>query len=605
MVDKVEDVPGEKAQTDVPTSDIAAQPVIDAFGGIRPMAAKLDVPVSTVQGWKQRDTIPAGRIEAIVNAAREHGVALPALTEKAAPQPSQAESDAPARSTPPAGEHRPAGPRPAMQFSPPLHADAQEEPSQAAAPSETREAAAPRREPEHVPETSPSSATSTSRAPADSRTTTTPPADPPPSDTATSGAGRGAGGALFLAIIALIVAALWPILFSQWFGADAQVGGDGGTSALEQRVTALEEAPGAGSAELQQAVDALRAEVDGLSTGQGDGNAEVLQALNDRLDALEQSGVDGSAPAAEITQALDSLQQAMNRLDQLVGSLQTRVSSIEDQIAQIEAGGGGPTTDELQQALASVQAAVDQLQGNLDDVSQAADAAREQAVAEASTLVDQAVARLSNQIAAVAGTDDAAAEHQAFLLALGQLGNRLRTADAFADELAALRQVTASSESLSSLGGAVDQAFGTLDDAAAAGVPTLAGLRASFDSMRIAVLNARDTAPEDTLDEVWGEISSMVTVSRVDGAEAGTVDAILAAAEAHLAAGDLAAAVAALEGLAANGSGYAAAAGPWIADAKQRLVVDQAVESVYQAALTSFRPEPTPDTAPAPPGESE
>ena len=28
--------------------------IIKAFGGIRPMASKLDVPVSTVQGWKQR-----------------------------------------------------------------------------------------------------------------------------------------------------------------------------------------------------------------------------------------------------------------------------------------------------------------------------------------------------------------------------------------------------------------------------------------------------------------------------------------------------------------------------------------------------------------------
>jgi hypothetical protein len=53
-------------------TDQPAGKIIDAFGGIRPMAARLSVPVSTVQGWKQRDTIPAGRMAA-VRAAAEAG----------------------------------------------------------------------------------------------------------------------------------------------------------------------------------------------------------------------------------------------------------------------------------------------------------------------------------------------------------------------------------------------------------------------------------------------------------------------------------------------------------------------------------------------------
>ena len=50
--------------------------VIDAFGGIRPMAHKLDVPVSTVQGWKQRDAIPDNRVADILAAAAAHNVDL-------------------------------------------------------------------------------------------------------------------------------------------------------------------------------------------------------------------------------------------------------------------------------------------------------------------------------------------------------------------------------------------------------------------------------------------------------------------------------------------------------------------------------------------------
>jgi hypothetical protein len=50
--------------------------VIEQFGGIRPMAAKTGVAVTTVQGWKSRGTIPANRHEAIAAAAAEQGIEL-------------------------------------------------------------------------------------------------------------------------------------------------------------------------------------------------------------------------------------------------------------------------------------------------------------------------------------------------------------------------------------------------------------------------------------------------------------------------------------------------------------------------------------------------
>ncbi|MFK7840143.1 MAG: COG4223 family protein [Bdellovibrionales bacterium] len=56
-----------------------AQDIIEAFGGIRPMAKKIDVAVTTVQGWKKRNVIPASRRELIVQAAVEHNVDLDGL----------------------------------------------------------------------------------------------------------------------------------------------------------------------------------------------------------------------------------------------------------------------------------------------------------------------------------------------------------------------------------------------------------------------------------------------------------------------------------------------------------------------------------------------
>jgi uroporphyrinogen-III synthase len=58
-----------------------AEAVVERFGGIRPMAAKLGVPVTTVQGWKGRNQIPAGRFVTIRAAANEHGVDLAAAAD--------------------------------------------------------------------------------------------------------------------------------------------------------------------------------------------------------------------------------------------------------------------------------------------------------------------------------------------------------------------------------------------------------------------------------------------------------------------------------------------------------------------------------------------
>lgn len=48
-----------------------AEEIIERFGGIRPMAAKIDTPVTTVQGWKKRNVIPGTRRADIMAAAKD------------------------------------------------------------------------------------------------------------------------------------------------------------------------------------------------------------------------------------------------------------------------------------------------------------------------------------------------------------------------------------------------------------------------------------------------------------------------------------------------------------------------------------------------------
>lgn len=81
--------------------------IIERFGGIRPMASKLGVAVTTVQGWKERDHIPKGRLEQIIAAAADLGVDLGLETESAtesAPTMEKQPTPAPARRETPTEE---------------------------------------------------------------------------------------------------------------------------------------------------------------------------------------------------------------------------------------------------------------------------------------------------------------------------------------------------------------------------------------------------------------------------------------------------------------------------------------------------------------------
>lgn len=53
-----------------------AESIIDKFGGVRPAAAALGIPPTTVQGWKSSGHIPARRQSLVLSKARERGLDL-------------------------------------------------------------------------------------------------------------------------------------------------------------------------------------------------------------------------------------------------------------------------------------------------------------------------------------------------------------------------------------------------------------------------------------------------------------------------------------------------------------------------------------------------
>jgi hypothetical protein len=60
-----------------------AEIIIERFGGIRPMASKINVAVTTIQGWKKRGVIPENRYKIVTAAAAKHNIDLSDLVETA------------------------------------------------------------------------------------------------------------------------------------------------------------------------------------------------------------------------------------------------------------------------------------------------------------------------------------------------------------------------------------------------------------------------------------------------------------------------------------------------------------------------------------------
>ena len=122
-----------------------------------------------------------------------------------------------------------------------------------------------------------------------------------------------------------------------------------------------------------------------------------------------------------------------------------------------------------------------------------------------------------------------------------------------------------------------------LEQWAADGVPTLRQLRGRFAREAGEIVAAARRNPDaDWVERTVERLTSAVKVRRIGDAEGDTVDALVARAEGHLAAGDLATAV---NELAALQGGGAEAAASWLADARAHLDAMAAVDGLQARAI--------------------
>jgi uroporphyrinogen-III synthase len=312
-----------------------------------------------------------------------------------------------------------------------------------------------------------------------------------------------------------------------------------GTAAdLAARLTAAEEATAgtnAALAELAADLVALRTDITSMATGTGD-DGVALSQVTGRLAALEQRLETLASPTAGGVE----------------GDTAVRLSAENIQ---------------LKQELATLRETL------------------------ARTAEDNA--GLTERLGAVERTlgDNAAASRQAALaLAAANLNAALAGSDPFAAQLAALRDIAGRDPALAR---GVEAATAPVTSFGAAGIPTPTDLAAAFPAVADAIARAAtkatpsDMAAEDGFfDGVWRKVtdglSEAVTVRPEGEAEGDGPLERLARAERRLAAGNLAEAVAELDGL--SGAAREAAAA-WLDKARARLAADAAIDALAALAL--------------------
>lgn len=351
--------------TEAPAPEAPALAIIEAFGGIRPMAKTLGLAVSTVQGWKERSAIPANRHDQIRSAARQNNIDIDAEVlrnsagDGAPSQPQTIEGQVIA------GES--------------VNKDQDRGGDKASAPGKTPEgkagdnkAAEKRSESSgEAPKTSAASAAAARKPGGASR-----PAAP-----------RGGGSFVpgLVAGVVLAVAIAGGTVYTRPYWAPLVDGAAPGNDALQSQLTALDQRladlqariPADSSAEISSLSERLSTIESAVSQGAGqdpDTRAalESLSAqqarMTDRIAALEQDltslrGVAGR-PSAEVT---DRLSSAAARLDEMLAAqseLAQRLADAESNLNAVEAQrDAAPGSRETLLLLAALQLR-DALQGS-------------------------------------------------------------------------------------------------------------------------------------------------------------------------------------------------------------------------------------------------
>jgi len=322
-----------------------------------------------------------------------------------------------------------------------------------------------------------------------------------------------------------------------------------------------------------------------LSDGTVAALAEETRQLESRVDVLEQALAESHLTARE----------GASPVQDGTADWAGRVTALEQKLNALPSNGPGPAPipgasaadlQHLNGEVAALQQALQQLQSS---------------AAPASSLLKLGD-RLDGLDKAVSDLKARQNEAEALLLAVGQLRETINLGQPFDAELRTVKL----------LGGAMPEVAAAVEAVtpfAASGIPGRPALAEVFPAVATASLGAA-LAPEDSgwWQDTLRRLQRLVAIRRVDGGAAGGTGndaaSVLARAEQHLAAGDLAHAVLELTALQGNAL---TAAQPWLTQARARLAADRALAEMAAQALalakvhaSALEAAPTANTPPVP-----
>ena len=289
---------------------------------------------------------------------------------------------------------------------------------------------------------------------------------------------------------------------------------------------------------------------------------------------------------AVFSERLDGLLSRLDELDRALGSVKALVAQVQ--------GGADPdatraSLDQLHERLNQLETMGDSVSERLGEMARTAESAPSSGALAAVGELEARNERLSAAVRNMAGrldrvesvrmpAADSESAARALVLAVGQLREALRTSGQYANEVAAVKALVG--DDPEALG-----AVAVLEKTADAGIPTLAALRAEFDTVaRRVVMESIDLGGDGWLNRAGKWLFSIVSVRRTgDGALGVEPDAVVARAEALLASGDI---MAAVDALAALDGAAAAAADSWRARAGSRLAAERAIAKLHIHAIS-------------------
>jgi hypothetical protein len=301
-------------------------------------------------------------------------------------------------------------------------------------------------------------------------------------------------------------------------------------------------------------------------------NASAMNQLGRRLTALE-------TKEGEQRQAAEKTAAAVQDLGSRIATLQR-------------------TEEQDQQGVADTASSLKQLGARLAKLESQPEASAQDlaALRQQFDKLSAAQATLSSRIETVEKSMRAQAPDPTdagLLVALLQIREAIEAGRPFAAEYDAIARLARDRTDIA-------KAAAPLGDAAKSGVASRSVLAKRLHELAGSIANARSPSGEaDWGSAALGRLRGLVTVHRIGGAGQSGPEAAVSAAEAGLASGDLAGAIAALDQLS---GAPAEAAQPWLRMAHQRLAAEEALKRIQTLLVARLDRSAEPAATPAPPG---